>query len=253
MSSSWEQGRRTLAFPSQVSYFSPSRSLRKTSHILHALAQSPTSSSTTYFALDLEKRELLRTLSNVSSTIGEELKAGGVETKGMWGTYDGGLAFIRNGGLTKLAALELQGEEEGKATPMPHGQNQSGGGVSFKLPSFLDSKADIEDEAAPPIVHRTSSPIPSEPESASAQDDSATIPSTRTPPTSHHEPEFKVTPPEDDAEEEKVSQPPLHFMFLGSSLGNFDRADAVEFLKGLPLRPGSGDTLLLGPSKRPNR
>lgn len=40
--------------------------------------------------------------------------------------------------------------------------------------------------------------------------------------------------------------PPLHIMFLGSSLGNFARPDAASFLKSLPLRPGSGDTLLLG-------
>jgi len=40
--------------------------------------------------------------------------------------------------------------------------------------------------------------------------------------------------------------PPLHLMFLGSSLGNFDRADSANFLRSLPLRPGSSDTLLLG-------
>jgi len=41
-------------------------------------------------------------------------------------------------------------------------------------------------------------------------------------------------------------RPPLHIMFLGSSLGNFSRSDAASFLKSLPLRPGHGDTLLLG-------
>jgi uncharacterized SAM-dependent methyltransferase len=35
-------------------------------------------------------------------------------------------------------------------------------------------------------------------------------------------------------------------MFLGSSLGNFSRADGADFLRSLPLRPGSGDTLLIG-------
>ena len=40
--------------------------------------------------------------------------------------------------------------------------------------------------------------------------------------------------------------PPLHLLFLGSSLGNFDRSDSVHFLRSLPLRPGSSDTLLLG-------
>jgi uncharacterized SAM-dependent methyltransferase len=42
---------------------------------------------------------------------------------------------------------------------------------------------------------------------------------------------------------------PLHFLFLGSSLGNFDRQSASPFLKSLPLKPG--DTLLLGLDGRP--
>ncbi len=44
---------------------------------------------------------------------------------------------------------------------------------------------------------------------------------------------------------------PLHLLFLGSSLGNFDRASAVPFLSSLPLRAGKGDTLLLGLDGRP--
>lgn len=39
---------------------------------------------------------------------------------------------------------------------------------------------------------------------------------------------------------------PLHILFLGSSLGNFSREGGEDFLRSLPLRPGSGDTLLLG-------
>lgn len=35
-------------------------------------------------------------------------------------------------------------------------------------------------------------------------------------------------------------------MFLGSSIGNFNRRDAAAFIRSLPLRPGSGDTFLLG-------
>ncbi len=42
------------------------------------------------------------------------------------------------------------------------------------------------------------------------------------------------------------AQHPLHLLFLGSSLGNFTRGEDVTFLKSLPLRAGSGDTLLLG-------
>ncbi|BEI83892.1 hypothetical protein CcaverHIS002_0404960 [Cutaneotrichosporon cavernicola] len=37
---------------------------------------------------------------------------------------------------------------------------------------------------------------------------------------------------------------PLQFLFLGSTLGDFEREDAPPFLRQLPLRPG--DTPLLG-------
>lgn len=40
--------------------------------------------------------------------------------------------------------------------------------------------------------------------------------------------------------------PPKHFLFLGSSLGNFSRDSAPAFLRSIPLRPGSGDSLVLG-------
>ena len=42
------------------------------------------------------------------------------------------------------------------------------------------------------------------------------------------------------------TQTPFHILFLGSSLGNSLRGGDADFLRGLPLRPGSGDTLLLG-------
>lgn len=60
---------------------------------------------------------------------------------------------------------------------------------------------------------------------------------------------------EDDADQGSASSPPstpdacplpLHIMFLGSSIGNFSRPEAATFIRSLPLRPGSGDTLLLG-------
>lgn len=53
----------------------------------------------TYYALDLEKNELERTLSQLSqSELGAELN-GKVATKGLCATYDDGLAFIQDGGL----------------------------------------------------------------------------------------------------------------------------------------------------------
>jgi uncharacterized SAM-dependent methyltransferase len=44
----------------------------------------------------------------------------------------------------------------------------------------------------------------------------------------------------------EAPQPPLHIMFLGSSLGNFSRTESAQFLRSLPLRAGLRDTLLLG-------
>lgn len=53
--------------------------------------------------------------------------------------------------------------------------------------------------------------------------------------------------PETDHEER-----PRHILFLGSSLGNFDRSETAPFLSALPLRPGSQDTLLIGLDGRPS-
>ncbi|KAG6860389.1 hypothetical protein C0995_011774 [Termitomyces sp. Mi166 len=54
-----------------------------------------------------------------------------------------------------------------------------------------------------------------------------------------------------DSDSSPISTPdeaqlPLHILFLGSSLGNFSRDEAVKFLGSFPLRAGSGDTLLIG-------
>ncbi|KAI0661991.1 hypothetical protein C8Q70DRAFT_1051496 [Cubamyces menziesii] len=168
--------------------------LRKTSLILSALSrQVPDPSSAppiSYYALDLEKRELERTLMELSnSNVGAEMQ-GKVSASGLCGTYDDGLKFIAEGGL--------------------EGRN-----VLSKLDTKVTEKYTVE------RVGRD--PSPSSDSSRSHSDATeATPPST---PGSHQ---------------------PLHILFLGSSLGNFTRGEDAEFLKSLPLRPGSGDTLLLG-------
>ncbi|RDX49992.1 hypothetical protein OH76DRAFT_1482793 [Lentinus brumalis] len=149
--------------------------LRKTSLILRALSrQVPNPSPVppiSYYALDLEKRELERTLMELhKSDVGAEL-IGKVSTSGLCGTYDDGLKFIEEGGLEDRNSL------------------------SRIDTSFASNRTDRTD---------------------------ATPPST---PGAQH---------------------PLHLLFLGSSLGNFTRGEDVTFLKSLPLRAGSGDTLLLG-------
>lgn len=152
----------------------------------------------TYYALDLEKRELERTLSELAaSDIGHQFQ-GKVATKGMWGTYDGGLKFIQEGGL--------------------HGRNATSQ-VTSETPTF-ESLRDM-------------SPV-------SCRDSSSESAGTRSSENDHGS--DVTTAPSTPG----TPQTPLHILFLGSSLGNFTRGDDANFLRGLPLRPGSGDTLLLG-------
>ena len=151
----------------------------------------------TYYALDLNKPELERTLSELAaSDVGNQLQ-GKVATKGMWGTYDGGLKFIQEGGL--------------------HGRNATN---HLSEMTTFDGLREMS-----PISYRDSgSESPGTRSSVNDQDsDHMTSPSTPgTPQTS------------------------LNILFLGSSLGNFNRGDDANFLRDLPLRPNSGDTLLLG-------
>ncbi|EJD05995.1 DUF323 domain-containing protein [Fomitiporia mediterranea MF3/22] len=168
--------------------------LRKTSHILLALSRLAASSTNSpidnekdhiiYFALDLEKRELERTLSELMENYGDQL-SGKVAAKGMWGTYDGGLKFVEEGGLA--AKIEIvDSSEEG-------------------CHDYIDN-------------------------------------ANRHSPSAYHDSKRKSS----GDESPHSSSTPLHILFLGSSIGNFDRESATSFLRGLPLRPGSGDTLLLG-------
>ncbi|KAJ7080553.1 hypothetical protein C8R44DRAFT_653560 [Mycena epipterygia] len=168
--------------------------LRKTSHILLALSRLVKGKHTgpapvTYYALDLEERELQRTLGEIDvSDVGKSLQ-GKVKTRGLCATYDQGLKFAESGGLHT------------RSTP---------GRLSraFMAPSNFETR-----DVSPMSGSATSN-----------SSDAATSPPS--------------TP--DDI------PPPMHLMFLGSSLGNFARGADADFLRSLPLRPGSGDTLLIG-------
>ena len=141
----------------------------------------------TYYALDLEKRELKRTLKELAeSDVGAEIQ-GKVLTKGMCATYDDGLEFIQDGGLQGRGSME-------------------------RISTQLREQYNIE------RIARDASPSSSMSEVTE-----------NTPPS---------TPGSD--------RPPFHMLFLGSSLGNFNRGDDIAFLRALPLQPGSGNTLLLG-------
>ncbi|KAJ6582790.1 DUF323 domain-containing protein [Mycena sp. CBHHK59/15] len=166
--------------------------LRKTSHVLLALSRLVKENHTgpppiTYYALDLEERELQRALAEIAeSDVGKSLQ-GRVETKGLCATYEQGLKFAESGGLQCAAAGRLS------------------------RASITAFKYDADDDS------------PMSGSSASDSSDAATSPPS--------------TPGD---------TPPMHLLFLGSSLGNFSRAGGADFLRTLPLRPGSGDTLLIG-------
>lgn len=151
------------------------------------------SSPITYYALDLQERELERTLKQLNqSDVGVQIR-GKVATQGLCGTYDDGLKYIQEGGLDGRDTIER---------------------LTAKL-SDQRSVAKLSRDVSPSSVSESSS-------ERSAADLEDTPPST---PGAHF---------------------PLHLLFLGSSLGNFSRGEDVAFLRSLPLRAGSGDTLLLG-------
>ncbi|KAK0201959.1 DUF323 domain-containing protein [Desarmillaria ectypa] len=186
--------------PDEVILELGSGSLRKSSHVLRGLAElvedgsaSASHPPITYYALDLEERELERTLGDIAKSDIGKLLQGKVKTKGMWGTYDDGLKFVEAGGLRSIPS---------QASTM-----ESRFSRGLKL-----GDRDVS------------------PNSVISSDSSAT------------ESLDSESPPSTPGD----TQPPLHLLFLGSSLGNFPRHAGADFLRSLPLRPGSGDTLLLG-------
>ncbi|KAG9098927.1 hypothetical protein FS749_002594, partial [Ceratobasidium sp. UAMH 11750] len=215
--------------------------LRKTSHFLLALARAAKVAapggkpSVSYFALDLERPELVRTLHELSTSIGPALE-GRVSFGGMWGTYDGGIAFVKRGGLKELEVSQ---------------------GVASKLDD-LGAERGRTDER-PPAVHKAQpTPTPSESDSAPSHEagglavpgatgvsgSAAQTPARSALPTP---PSSVPTPPSTGP-----ARNPIQLLFLGSSIGNFSPKEAAAFLRSLPLRAGSGDTLLLGLDQKNN-
>jgi hypothetical protein len=105
-------GRFIFLFEVNLSHVNAKNSaLRKTSLILSAFSKKvPTQSSPaliTYYALDLERRELERTLDElIASPVGAEAK-GKIDMRGLWGTYEGGLKFVEEGGLRGCEAVPV--------------------------------------------------------------------------------------------------------------------------------------------------
>jgi hypothetical protein len=172
--------------------------LRKTSHILLGLSRlvgNVKSAPITYYALDLEQRELEHALDEISGSEVGKCLFGKVEIKGLWGTYDDGLKFIESGGL-----LTQKGSENF---------------ISPDCRSFVCCDVTL---------------------ASAISSDSSTSDSSH---SSDSDTSLSSTHPDG-------IRTPLHIIFLGSSLGSFSRTNATSFLRALPLRPGSGDTLLLG-------
>ena len=99
-------------------------SLKKTIHLLRALKHLPSLStgapSVQYYALDLDKAELERTLRDLRSQEATSsdrgawtIHAGKVGINGLWATYDAGLEFIGKGGLraaSTAAGAQVEGQ-----------------------------------------------------------------------------------------------------------------------------------------------
>ena len=126
----------------------------------------------------------------------------------MCGTYDDGLKFLENGSLQLAVPMHNSG--------LASAFQRQGSPISSGSDSGTDTGALSDPEL--------SSPISSSPDEAVDVPLSPTASEPSTPGKSG----------------------PLHIMFLGSSIGNFDREGATAFLRSLPLRAGEGDTLLLG-------
>lgn len=195
------------------------------SHLLRALAdrkKDDASSYIQYLALDLDKNELDRTLNDVKVSLGPQLDAGNVKTGGVWGTFDAGLEWVQDGDYLD-AISRAQGGDDTVAL----------GRLESRSESCSISKSYDETESTP-----SSSPP-------------TALPSSFPPSPPHSECSLLLDNHSAARNDGPVNSidgpiPPKHFLFLGSSLGNFSRDSAPAFLRSIPLRPGSGDSLVLG-------
>ncbi len=98
----------------------------------------------TYYALDLERHELGRTLDELAaSPIGPEMQ-GKVDARGLWGTFEGGLKFVAEGGLrgrnTAVAAAacarSLSADSSGTQPSSPSSSERDTVETSFSTPDM---------------------------------------------------------------------------------------------------------------------
>lgn len=202
----------------------------------------------TYHPLDLSHPELHRVLGEMNDAYGTELN-GKVSCIGLHGDYEAGLQMIRDDKLH-----ELRGKDFGSGTTY-HEDALSVGSASPVAPSRPMVLAEEKDKDVPSIGSPPSTATSSGVEYIRPEDLTSPMPSAVTDVSSDSSNNGTWSPinsgdqPQEEPLQEDPSDRPLHYLFLGSSLGNFDRDSAAPFLKSLPLKPG--DTLLIGLDGRP--
>lgn len=197
-----------------------------------------------YHPLDLSHPELHRVLGEMNEAYGSELD-GKVSSIGLHGDYEAGLQLIRDGKLHEIRDRSYTSTDHEDVFSVS----------SASPPQMAAAIGDVNDKDVPPA---SSPPLSatSNAEIIRPEDLTSPQPSAITDVSSVTSKDGDTWSPI-DSEQQRVdhdgqSSPPerpLHYLFLGSSLGNFDRASAAPFLKSLPLKPG--DTLLLGLDGRP--
>lgn len=244
-----------------------SSALRKTAHLLTALASSlpdPSSNASTlpppitYHPLDLSYPELNRVLGEMHEAIGDKIE-GKVACVGLHGDYEAGLQFIRDGKLAQMRK-SLNDKPENFAEELFVSSTASS--APQTIPADNQTYQEDSPILSPSSIHLVTPrdapcPLPAMDPRIVQGDSSPNSYSSE--PSDEHMPALKeINHPRSAAREAPAprisSYPaeadrPLHFIFLGSSLGNFERPSAAPFLKSLPLR--AGDTLLLGLDGRP--
>ena len=100
----------------------------------------------TYYALDLEQRELERTLDQLAaSPVGPEIQ-GKVDARGLWGTYEGGIKFVEEGGLRgrgnaveAVARVRSLSAESASTRPSSHSSSERNSiGTSSSTPDVAN-------------------------------------------------------------------------------------------------------------------
>lgn len=191
--------------------------------------------------------------------IGDKLD-GKIACVGLHGDYEAGLQFIRDGKLAQMRKLYNNKPESFAEEPFVTSTASS---VPQAIPTANQTYQEDSPTLSPLSTHLVTprdapSPLPamgdprivqggSSPSSYSSEPSEEHMPASKE--TSHPRSAAREAPVPGIGSGPTQADRPLHFIFLGSSLGNFERPSAAPFLKSLPLR--TGDTLLLGLDGRP--